>query len=65
MDKSDNDESMNLHYHAINYRGASIENVELYWQELVKCVERKLIKSYKQGYKDCENPHIIITDIDD
>ncbi len=52
MDKSDNDESMNLHYHAINYRGASLENAEFYWQELVKCVERKLMHSYNQGYSD-------------
>lgn len=36
------DESENLHWHALNYRTAAPQHAEEMWQELVACVERKV-----------------------
>jgi hypothetical protein len=37
-----NDESENLHWHALNYRTAAPQHADEMWQELVACVERKI-----------------------
>jgi hypothetical protein len=36
----DNEHDYDLFWHALNYRGASSENAQLFWKELEACVER-------------------------
>lgn len=36
------DESENLHWHALNYRTAAPQHADEMWQTLVACVERKV-----------------------
>lgn len=35
-------EEIDLFHHALNYRGATSENAELFWKELQLCVERMI-----------------------
>ena len=37
---TDDDESLNLHWHALNFRTASIDHAQHAWVELAACVER-------------------------
>ena len=36
-------ESEDLFWHALNYRTAATQHAELMWQELLTCVERKVL----------------------
>ena len=48
------DEDMDLFYHALNYRGASSENAELFWHELQSCVDRLVAEEREACAKECE-----------
>ena len=47
-------EELDLFYHALNYRGASTQNAELFWRELQNCVNRLIEAEREECAKVCE-----------
>jgi hypothetical protein len=47
------DESENLHWHALNYRTAASQHAEEMWQALAACVERKIVAERERCAMAC------------
>jgi len=48
------EEDDDIFYHALNYRGADSKNAELFWQELLACVNRLIAAEREECARYCD-----------
>ena len=53
------DWAYDVFYHALNYRGASIQDASVYWKELEACIGRLIAVEREACAKVCEQPVLI------